>query len=59
MGMCMCATQECPKFNECYRAQRIPHEFRQAYFEPLKSDGTCDYFCSILPTDRIVNRENE
>ena len=57
--MTMCATQECSKFKGCYRAQAIPHEYWQSYFEPLKSDGTCDYFCSILPTDKVVKKEKE
>lgn len=41
----MCNDYSCPKFDQCYRAQAKPSEYRQAYFagSPRSLDG-CEYF---------------
>ena len=44
MGMAMCRS-ECPSSETCYRQQRKPHEYRQAYmiFTPDAS-GKCGHY---------------
>jgi len=41
----MCKNLSCPSFGECYRAQAVPSEHRQAYmFYAPNSTGKCDDF---------------
>ena len=57
MGVCMCSDDNCVKFEECYRAQRTPHEFRQSYFMwnpehiELHILNGCEYFWPLPNED--------
>lgn len=49
----MCANQNCPKRNECYRYTATPNPLRQSYgdFLPKPGDDQCEYF---WPNDTTV-----
>lgn len=42
----MCANQNCPKRNECYRYTATPSPTRQSYasFQPTLGSDRCEYF---------------
>jgi len=42
---------DCPSFNECYRAQAIPNEHRQAYGDfDNYGESCCDDYIPVGPT---------
>jgi hypothetical protein len=53
----MCNDYSCPKFDQCYRAQAKPSEYRQSYFmeSPRSMDG-CQYFSPLEETDENSSR---
>ena len=46
MGFCMCKNDACPSHEICYRFNREPHPFGQAYanFSPAEGELACDFF---------------
>lgn len=52
----MCNDYSCPQFEQCYRAQAKPSEYRQSYFRdsPRDKDG-CNYFWPL--EDTIDNKK--
>lgn len=51
----MCANQQCPSKDKCYRFRAIPSEHRQSYmaFAPPPRRKTCDDFIRIRTDHRL------
>ena len=52
----MCKNDKCPSKEECYRFRAVPNPERQAYggFSLDESEKKCDYFMSILKSDKLT-----
>lgn len=52
----MCAGDNCPKKDTCYRSMAVPNPYRQAYFmyAPFDHDQVnCEYFSAIRENDSV------
>lgn len=54
----MCAAQDCPTADICYRKTATPSGYRQAYSEfKYNEDGSCDYFMEIWNNREAIKGE--
>lgn len=57
MDISMCADNECPVRETCYRFKAKPSEYRQSYGEfdrlnnPGIAEGSCSYYWKIIEKD--------